>query len=396
MRTRLKHWLGNALLALRALVSTLAVVEFLLFGVFLKPDDVVANVSINGVVRYEPGRVAVFRHPDGRTSRITINKDGWNSTIERYTSTRTPGRLRIAVIGDSYVNASQVNVEDAFPEVMSRRFGEKGMAAEVFRFGMDGAPLSQYLNVLRREVLAYKPDVVLVQLIHNDFDESYRFLKTRYASSFLKIDVDESGRAHEIEPVEFRTTIADVLRSSATFRYLYYETNLYLTLKGLVQRYFWGGQEVYDPAHIVSGIDVRTLDDMPRMSRVARYIISEMGKLAETKGFKLAFSMDAVRETIYGRKDEQTQKAGTLNHIAADAASHAQLPFLDLTNMFAGDYATHKQRFEYGYDWHWDERANQLVGETLADWIMEDPRLLGRKGPAAENEKAAGAGEKRG
>ena len=44
---------------------------------------------------------------------------------------------------------------------------------------MDGAPLSQYPHVLRRDVPAFKPDVVLVQLIHNDFDESYRFLKTR-------------------------------------------------------------------------------------------------------------------------------------------------------------------------------------------------------------------------
>jgi hypothetical protein len=42
-------------------------------------------------------------------------------------------------------------------------------------------------HVLRREARAFRPHVVLGQLIHNDFDESYRFLKTRYASSFFKI-----------------------------------------------------------------------------------------------------------------------------------------------------------------------------------------------------------------
>jgi hypothetical protein len=63
-------------------------------------------------------------------------------------------------------------LQEGFPEVIERELTRAGVAAEVLRFGMDGAPLSQYLHVLRHEVRAFKPDVVLVQLIHNDFDES--------------------------------------------------------------------------------------------------------------------------------------------------------------------------------------------------------------------------------
>jgi hypothetical protein len=138
------------------------------------------------------------------------------------------GRLHAAVIGDSYVQASYVDTRDAFPDVIERRLKERGIGAEVLRVDMDGAPLSQYLHVLRREVVAYKPDILLVQLIHNDFDESYRFLKTRYASSFLKVHVGDNGELREIAPADFEPTIADLLRRSATFRYLYYETNLYV------------------------------------------------------------------------------------------------------------------------------------------------------------------------
>ena len=54
-----------------------------------------------------------------------------------------------------------------------------------------------------REVLRYKPDVVVVQLIHNDFDESYRFLRTRYASSFLKIGSADGGVVEELPPSDF-------------------------------------------------------------------------------------------------------------------------------------------------------------------------------------------------
>lgn len=160
------------MLLVGSLLACLLILEFVVFGLFLKPDDVLANVSRNGVVRYEPNTRPIFRHPDGRQTLVSTNAEGWNSTEPHYALARRAGGLRVAVIGDSYVHGSFVNVEEGFPEVIERELTRAGVAAEVLRFGMDGAPLSQYLHVLRREVRAFGPDVVLVQLIHNDFDES--------------------------------------------------------------------------------------------------------------------------------------------------------------------------------------------------------------------------------
>lgn len=377
MRLKLKHIAQNMALALASLLAVLVLLEFVVFGLILKPDDPLSITTINSVVRYEPMRQATFRHPDGRQSHVTINRDGWNSSKPRYELEKPAGRLRIAVIGDSYVHASYVDTRQAFPEVIERRLAAQGIDAEVLRFGVDGAPLSQYLHVLRTEVADYSPDVVLVQLIHNDFDESYRFLKTRYGSSFMKIGSDEAGRLYEIPPVDYEPSFADLLRTSATFRYLYYETNLYLSLRSLVSRYVWGGKEDYDPANIVSGVDVRHLDDTTTMARVTAYVLDEMKSLSARKGFRLALSIDAVRETIYGRADAATARVEALIAMTASAAQSAQLPLLDLTAMFMADYEKHKTRFEYSYDWHWNERANELVGNGLADWIINDPRLLG-------------------
>ena len=390
MRTKLKHWIANLALVFASVVVTFTVLEFGVFRTILKPDDVLPNVTIDGVVRYQPDTVAVFRHPDGRTSRVTINAQGWNSTKPQYQHERTPGRLRIAVVGDSYVQASYVDADKAFPEVIERQLRARGIDAEVLRFGMDGAPLSQYLHMLRHEVAAYQPDLVLVQLIHNDFDESFRFLKTRYASSFLKLDVDEEGRVTEFPPADFQRSIADVLRSSAMFRYLYYETNLYIAAKSWTARYFWGSKdEAYDPAFIVSAVDTRNLDDVPHMTRVARHIIAEMKNLADERGFKLALSMDGVRETIYGRHDEATRKVEALNAIAKDAADAEGVPFLDLTATFRTTHALTRQPLEYTYDWHWNAQANEIVGETLADFILTDPRLLSAHTPAAAAARAS-------
>ncbi len=375
MSPRLKSWLGNLGLLGLSLFLTLAVLEHVVFRYILVPDDLVENVTIKGVVRYMPNTRATFRHPDGRSSLVTINADGWNSTKPEYQTARTPGKRRIAVIGDSYVHGAYVNVGEGFPELMERQLKARGADVEVFRFGMDGAPLSQYLHVLRREVLTYKPDVVLVPLIHNDFDESYRFLKTRYASSFMKLTRDEDGAVKEVPPGEFRYGIADSLRGYRTFRYLYYETNFYLHAKGFVSRWFWGGDEQWSPENISSAVDVRKIADHQANRFFTRYVMSEMKKLSIEHGFRLAFVMDGVREAVYAGKPASSYEVGMLNAIAADVARELSLPFLDLQETFERDWAQNRRRFEYAYDWHWNSRANELVAEAANGLLTGDSRI---------------------
>jgi hypothetical protein len=273
------------------------------------------------------------------------------------------------------VHGGFVNVEEGFPEVIERELTRAGVTAEVLRFGMVGAPLSQYLHVLRRDVRAFKPDVVLVQLIHNDFDESYRFLKTRYASSFLKIGFDPAGQPFEIEPTDFTPGMADRLRAFNTFRYLYYKTNAYLRLKRFVSRYWWGGEEEYALEFISSAVDVRKITDQFNNRRVARYVLSEMAALAQHAGFRLMLAMDGVRDAIYAGKGLESYEVGALNRLVGEVASEFDIPLLDLHATFADHYARHQQRFEFAYDWHWNVLANRLVGEAIARVLLRDPGL---------------------
>lgn len=376
MRAKLGQIALNLALLAGSVLACLAAMELVVFGLILKPDDVLPNVSVNNVVRYMPNARATFRHPDGTQTLATINAKGWNSTKPDYATQKTPGVLRVAVVGDSYVHGSFVDVGDGFPEIIERQLNAAGVRAEVLRFGMDGAPLSQYLHMLRRDVRAYKPDLVVVPLIHNDFDESYRFLKTRYASSFLKIGTDAAGKPVEIAPADFQPGSADMLRRSNTFRYLYYKTNAYLKLKSLVSRYWWGGTEDYTPEFISSAVDIRTIADDAKNRFVTRYVLQQMQALANEDGFKLAFAMDGVREAVYSGKPLETYPVHKLNRVARDVTDELGLPFLDLQAVFAGDYARRHARFEFAYDWHWNKLGNELAGKAIARLLLDDPRLL--------------------
>jgi hypothetical protein len=377
MRAKSRQLAVNLSLVAGSVLVCLLFFEFLVFGLILRPDDLLPNVSANGVVRYMPNTRAVFRHPDGSRSVVTVNAQGWNSAKPAYTLAKAPGTLRIAVIGDSYVHGSFVDAAQGFPEVIERQLNAAGVTAEVLRFGMDGAPLSQYLHMLRREVLPYKPDLVVVQLIHNDFDESYRFLKTRYASAFLKIGVDDHGRPVEIAPADFKPGRADFLRRFNTFRYLYYHTGAYLKLKSLVSRLWWGGNEEYAPEFVSSGVDIRKIADHARNRFFARYVLGQMKALSQQEGFKLAFAMDGVREAVYSGKALDTYEVHRLNAIALDLTAELDLPFLDLQDTFAAHYARAHQRFEFPFDWHWNALGNRLAGEAIARFLLTDKHLLG-------------------
>jgi len=386
MRARLGQLAQNCVLSVASLTVCFAALELLVFRLVLVPDDLLPNVSIDGVVRYAPGTEATFRHPDGSRSHVSINAEGWNSTKTSYPLARDPAKPRIAVIGDSYVHGAFVDTADGFPEVIETELVRGGIDAEVFRFGMDGAPLSQYLHVLRREVRKYKPDVVVVPLIHNDFDESWRFLKTRYASSFLKIGQTADGRVLEIPPTDFDSGSADIFRQSATFRYLYYETNAYLVFKSLVSRYFWGGDEDWKPEFISSAVDIRKIADHGQNRFSARHVLSEMKRIAAEDGFHLLFVMDGVREAIYANKPRSDYAVAHLNDLASELTRELGLAFLDLQAVFASDYADHGQRFEYPFDWHWNKYANRLVGRTIAAHLAAEPGYLavaGRRSASA-------------
>ncbi len=99
-----------------------------------------------------------------------------------HTTQKPPGTLRIAVVGDSYAEALQVSLEDAFWAVMERKlqacpaFG--GRKVEVLNFGVSGYGTAQELLTLEQQVWAYAPDVVLLAVTtNNDITDNSRALK---------------------------------------------------------------------------------------------------------------------------------------------------------------------------------------------------------------------------
>jgi hypothetical protein len=227
---------------------------------------------------------------------------------------------------------------------------------------MSGAPLSQYLHVLRKKVIEYHPDLIIVLLIHNDFDESFMFKPGRYTSSFLKLKLDDGVVAAEIQPQPYHRSSIDGLRLSATFRYLHYTQGVRLQiLRDLV---FGAKSEGFQ-----ANIDVKKEMELLTRSRVATdYVFAQMNKIVNENGIDLVLVMDGHRQAIYGEAPEDwTYGPLALNALAAEMARRYDLPFIDLHEHFKSDWQKRGLRFEYETNWHWNALASKATSSTACE-----------------------------
>jgi len=113
-------------------------------------------------------------------SYVRINSDGLRD--REHSKAKPPNTFRIAVLGDSYPEAFQVPLENAFWMVMQPQLqgcgALGGKQIEVLNFGVSGYGTAQELITLREHVWDYSPDlVVLTVTTNNDVTDNSRVLK---------------------------------------------------------------------------------------------------------------------------------------------------------------------------------------------------------------------------
>jgi hypothetical protein len=160
---------SKTLFSLLLLLALLGLMEVLLrsthaLGARLsvsQPDSLIAW-------RYIPDRE--YWHGLENDHPITgrINSHGWRDR-ER-TVSKPEGSYRIAVLGDSYVQALQVELDSTFLAIAERHWQHvEGRPVEVLNFGRSGMTQTEEYIVLRSDAVRFDPDlVVLFFLTGND------------------------------------------------------------------------------------------------------------------------------------------------------------------------------------------------------------------------------------
>ena len=377
----------NASISLISIVFIFLLAEFILFRLVLKPSDLPKTEFVNGILKYAPRQQGIFRVGNSVKATFKINADGWNSSHDQYLKNVAPDKYLIAIVGDSFVEGFHVDFDENLTEDLEANLGEEDF--QIYRFGISAAPMSQYLHILRQEVVQYQPDLIIIILSYNDFRDSYLFVPSVYSDAFLKLELDESGNVvRELPPTGLdKKWYAQIRNHSAIWRYLAYRQKVRF---GFLRNIILGGSEVLKQAEQTPTNDpVATIEDEsyrftniyvgPHDSTVTDYLFERMKLFSDSQGAELLIAIDGDRKAIYRNFDEgnayESEFVPLLNVIAKRAAKRNGVHFIDLHPIFENDFAVAQKRFEFADDGHWNAYAHKLISNAIYRYIKES-RLL--------------------
>ena len=204
------------LLAPLAIVAVASLIGLLLFEMalrllgFTSPTWYRPDAELGWTLR--PG-VAGWHTKEGRAF-VEASSAGWRD-IE-HTVDKPTDVYRIAVLGDSYSEAMQVDRDEAFWALLPERLIACGFARgkriEVLNFGVSGYGTAQEYLVLESQAMRYRPDLVLLQFTNgNDVRNNSQALEEDKLRPFYLLEADNTLRLDRSFASE-----ADYLRRSST------------------------------------------------------------------------------------------------------------------------------------------------------------------------------------
>jgi len=190
----MKKLIGSSVLVLGSVCFSIFLFEIVLRAIgFSSPIWHQPDARLGWSLR--PGAAALFTS-EGR-AYVRINAAGQRDV--EHTLDKPDGVYRIAVIGDSYSEAMQVERDKAYwallPERLSACGFAKGRAIEALNFGVAGYGTAQEYIVLQTEAMRYSPDLVLLQFTTgNDVRNNSFALEPEKDQPFYHLAAD--GRLH--------------------------------------------------------------------------------------------------------------------------------------------------------------------------------------------------------
>ena len=182
---------ANSILALLSILLTFGLAEIFLQVTDFSYPSLYRLSEVVGV-EHLPGTNG-WNRKEGE-QYIKINRDGMRGPV--FAKTKPPNTLRIAVLGDSMTEGTQVAVKNIFSSILENDlnkcnlFGEKKV--EVINFGVSDYGTAQELIVLREKVWLYDPDFVLLAIFtQNDISNNSAALEKQKMRPFFTYQGDE-------------------------------------------------------------------------------------------------------------------------------------------------------------------------------------------------------------
>ncbi len=281
----------------------------------------------------------------------------------------------LVFIGDSFVEGNHLPWRGT---CHGRLAGRLEAEIRVYSFGMNVAPLSQYLAYAEHARDTYRPDAMVIPIIENDFDQSFRgFLPTNRHHVFFAFEEQRDGKLALVPPVappEAPTSWFSRLRrwvnqNSGLLRYRYYHV-------GETRRSINHERRRNDrnaagmpgtPFHVTN----HAAAHRDRVAASRRAVDAFLRMLPERSGLppqQIVFVVDGIRpyrytegwEHRWGRSYHDVMRRYFMDEARADGYE-----VIDMQPVFVDHYRSHRQPFNWLRDNHWNALGHGLCAEQV-------------------------------
>lgn len=257
-------------------------------------------------IMYLPNQTGIYIKNKNIKANYNINQQGWNS-INNYRENKEDNVFRIAIIGDSFVESLQIDATKSFSYLLENRLENK--MVEVYPIAHSGSNLIQYLHFMKYSKDKYNPNLFIVNIVGNDFEESINGMNRTDNWSV----VENNKKISEIPPQKTKNMyFKKILRKSALIRYLTINKDV-LNNSKLVNKIFYYGlksnsQTRYD--YNIENVISYALDKYKEIAGENLLIILNDNKyydiskqIIENKNIKYVSTKDTIGEKDYFQSD---------------------------------------------------------------------------------------------
>jgi hypothetical protein len=347
--------------------------------------------------RIAPHQRGLYIAGDHMKGRYSFNAQGWNHPDD-YVVPKPADRHRVCLVGDSQVESLQVLPDETMYAVAERRAAEAGRPTQWYAFGVSGFGTAQEFETIRRYVLDYRPEVVILLFVQNDpFDTSPYLVDL--APHVVRYVLDRGGDLSLMYPSFWKPVALRRLSArSALVRYLMIQKRLRHRLRVGAPAPAVGGLPVREDAGdfrnpVVEGLDRMSMAErqektwtlIARLFEAARDECRRRGAIFAVafRGWPDEIDAPLQPETVTPvSQDSDPQCLGPRvremgRERVGPIAASLGIPYLDLTEALRAAVARTGRSHRFPDDGHYSAVGHAAAGEALAEWV-ETLRPAGR------------------
>lgn len=317
------------------------------------------------------------------STKLEFNLEGMRDI--QHATVKPPGIYRIAVIGDSFVTAQEVDLDKAFFRQLQQILNSLGHNVEVLGFGVRGFGNDQEYRLLENYALKYDPDLVILTFVPNDVRNNRLELEGNPAKPYFVLSPDGTLVQQPFTPMpDHSDSWKSILyKNLHSIRFVYFKVGQIPTIRNALVKFGVYANVVQTssgPDDLMNNTVYLTPPWPPEWEKswhITRELISEMEKMSTLSGAEFVlFSVTRAIQVDDRLMMELAKKHPNLSlshdNLAKRLATFAEFEEIAYVSSLSAmrDLQASGKPAHLKCDGHWSPDAHKRAAELLADYLI--------------------------